>query len=371
MFYMSLISIFFFFLLLQEFSSSQQSKTNYVYIYYIFIILVALAVGLRGNQDEYSKIYFLSDGFSSFFIDRDLRKELLFELVMSFYREFSISAQFLYLTFSSVAVIIYGLYFRKFTSKYYLAFLFYLSLQIYNREFSALRLGFASALVLPMIYYIQEKKYTKFSVIYLTSLLVHSVSILSIFLIFLNRKINPINILFMIIFSFVIYLSGTVLYIMEFFEELNYLPHIISSYINTSTYAYDTKLINARLFLHLFLLLCFLFLSNKYENKINKGKSYVNLIVNSYALSLILMITFSNYAIFSFRFAAHFSSVEAIFVTYFIWFFKQKKFVTIALSIILVLISYLNYLVFPKLTPYKLFLSDHCDCLTTWCGRCI
>ena len=109
MFYMSLISIFFFFLLLQEFSSSQQSKTNYVYIYYIFIILVALAVGLRGNQDEYSKIYFLSDGFSSFFIDRDLRKELLFELVMSFYREFSISAQFLYLTFSSVAVIIYGL----------------------------------------------------------------------------------------------------------------------------------------------------------------------------------------------------------------------------------------------------------------------
>ena len=98
---MVLYHFFFVFLLLEEFFSNKINKANFVYVFYLFVFLVALAVGVRGNEDEYSKLYYLSKGFDDFFYVSDIRKELIFEAVIAFYKEYSIPPQFIYISFSS------------------------------------------------------------------------------------------------------------------------------------------------------------------------------------------------------------------------------------------------------------------------------
>jgi len=370
MIYFLFIASFVSALLMYELFMNEKNKVYFIYLFYFFVILTAIAVGLRGNEDEYSKFYY-SFGLSDLFHDRDIKKEFIFRLIVGFYRDYSIPPQFIYITFSSIAVIIYGVYYRKFTAFYYLAFLFYLSMQIFNREFSGLRLGFASMLVLPMIHYIHEKKFKKFTFIYLLSFLIQYVSVLSFLLLFLNKKFKATTLIFTIFIALLSYYSGAIEALITFIKELGYLPLIVERYISSKTYSYDIGLYNFKLIQQLLLFFCFIILSSKFDVNFGKGAQYQNLIVNTYFLSIILMIIFSSYAIFAFRFAAHFASVEAIFITYFVWFFRQKRFVVISMSFLLLVISYINYIVLERLTNYELFLHTSCDCLSSWCQRCV
>ena len=62
--YFIFISGFFFLTLI--FNSTKPIK-EYVYIYYFIVILVALAVGLRGMDDEYTRVYKLIPTLGDFF----------------------------------------------------------------------------------------------------------------------------------------------------------------------------------------------------------------------------------------------------------------------------------------------------------------
>ena len=170
---------------------SIKSSKERVILYYLFVFAVSILVGLRGNQDEYSQFYYLIPSLENIAITDLREKEPFFIFVVSLFQFLSLPAQSLYLFFSSVAVIINGYFFKKFTPFYYLAFLLYLSHAITIKEMSGLRLGYASALVLPMIYFIHQKKYINFFFTYLLSAMVQYVGLLSIFLVFLNRTIKP------------------------------------------------------------------------------------------------------------------------------------------------------------------------------------
>ena len=164
---------------------SISSDKDRVALYYFFILIVALLVGLRGNQDEYSQFYYLIPSLESLDSNFIFDKEPFFTFVVSLFQFLSFPTQSIYLFFSSVAVIINGYFFKKFTPYYFLAFLIYLSHAITIKEMSGLRLGYASALVLPMIYFIHEKKYIKFLLICLLSGMVQYVGLLSFFLVLL------------------------------------------------------------------------------------------------------------------------------------------------------------------------------------------
>ena len=221
-----------------------------------------------------------------------------------------------------------------------------------------------------MIYLIYEKKYIKFSLVYLLSIMVHYAAIISLFLLFLNRKLKTSTMLLILLTSILISSSGFVIYAMDLLNANNFLPEIVSRYMGTSSYSYDIGILNMKTLQQLFLLLFFIILIKKNDMIFGRGTEYANLIVNTYLLSTVLIILLSNYAIFAYRFAAHFGIVEGIFITYLIWFFKQSKLIVIMLSIMMLCLSYINYVVIEKVTKYVLFIGSSCDCLTTWCLKC-
>jgi len=357
--YFYFILFYFIFMSTRIIFSEEKYNTYYIISFYFIAVVVALLVGLRGNQDEYSILYFRAPSLDVFFAGGGyLQKEYLFELIISLLKEYLISPQYIYLIFSSSAVMIYAVFFRKFTNYYYVAFLFYLSVQILNKEMSGLRLGFVSAMVLPMIYFIANKKYHRFMFVYLVSCLIHYVSFLSIFLLYLNKKIGTKSVLLSLVGAIVIHLSGGVGELFKFLTWLGYMPLIVEHYLQTSSYVYDAGIFNLKLVQQVLVLVFFSYFISKYNIISNMvERQYFNLIFNTYLFSTTLMIIFAGYAIFSFRFAAHFAAVEPIIISYLIWFFKEKTIVTILMSILLVMIGYINYVFLDKLSDYEFLLT--------------
>jgi len=153
--YFIFISGFFFLTLI--FNSTKPIK-EYVYIYYFIVILVALAVGLRGMDDEYTRVYKLIPTLGDFFSGNFPiihEKGWVFGFISSFFKTLNFNSQSIFLFFSSTAVCLHAFFFRKYTRYYFLAFLLDLSHEFAFKEMNGLRMGFASALLLPMIYYLE------------------------------------------------------------------------------------------------------------------------------------------------------------------------------------------------------------------------
>ena len=77
----------------------------------------------------------------------------LFALIVAILKSFELSSQSLFILFCFLSIFLNAIYIRKFTDFYYLAFLFYISHGLIFKEWIGLRMGLASAMVLPIIYY--------------------------------------------------------------------------------------------------------------------------------------------------------------------------------------------------------------------------
>lgn len=323
-------------------------------LFYFFVILVAALAGLRGNQDEYSQFYEIIPRLDDAkLIDLISIKEPFFSFIVSLFQYLSLPPQFIFLFFSSIAVLINGYFYRKMTPFYYLAFLIYLSHAITIKELSGLRLGYASALVLPMIYFIQKKEYYKFSIAYLLSSMVQYVGLLSIFLLFLNRKINYKLLIFGLILTILLsYLNISEITI-NFLISINLVPQIIADYVNSSYHSYQSSLVFhlktlQQILTLVFMIICF----ERYQNLVAARVKYFNLLFNAYYFGTILLILFSSLAIFAYRFSAHFMAVEPIILTYAIWLFRDKKIPFLILVLISLIIAFINYVVLQRIESY-------------------
>ena len=330
------------------------TNNNYIYLYYFFVILVAILVGLRGNQDEYSRFYEIIPSLeNAAFRDLISEKEPIFSFIVSLFQYLSLPPQFIFLFFSSVAVLINGFFFKKMSSFYFLAFLIYLSHSITIKELSGLRLGYASALLLPMIYFIQKKDYIKFSLIYILSSLVQFVGLLSIILLFLNREFKYQLLIAGIFVAILIHYLDFIPYLINFLTAINLIPQIVSDYVNSSYHSYNSSLVFhlktlQQIVTIVIMLVCF----KNFKNTVSPRFKFFNLIFNAYYCGTVLIIMFSSLAIFAYRFSAHFMAVEPIILTYLIWMFKDKKFPYLLLASFSLIIAFINYVLFQRIEGY-------------------
>jgi len=331
-------------------------KKDYVLIYYWFVLFVALAVGLRGNEDEYTRVYLIMPTLGDFFFSGHEiinEKGWLFSFVASFFKTLAFSSQSLFLFFSGISVFIHALYFRKFTSHYFLAFLLYLCHEIAFKEWSGLRMGAASALVLPMIYYLHKRDNFRFFMLVVGATMIQYVAVLSALLYFINRRFKPILLWSGLIISVILLKTHFVYNTLWQLDSLGVLPSLVSSYLGYETYVYDAGVGHAKTVQQIITVsaLIYLFGYNK------STSSLYNLLFNTYYLSTVLYILFAEVALFAFRFGGHFYSVEPIILVYLIYAFKQKIFVANMIAISALIIAYINYVVIGRVEPYDLFVN--------------
>jgi hypothetical protein len=150
-------------------------------------------LGLRGNNDEYTRLYLtypsLIDLFSEENNEKLHEKGFLFSLIVVTLKSFELSSQSLFIFFCFSSIFLNALFIRKYTDFYFLAFLFYLSHGLVFKEWNGLRMGLASALVLPIIYYINQGKKIKFFILVVSAKLIQYIAIFSLFLIFLTEDL--------------------------------------------------------------------------------------------------------------------------------------------------------------------------------------
>lgn len=343
-----------FFFLTLIFNSIEPTK-KHTYLYYFIVIFIALAIGLRGMDDEYTRVYQLIPNLGDFFSGNFPiihEKGLVFTLISSIFKTLNFSSQSIFLFFSSTAICLHAIFFRKFTRYYFLAFLIYLSHEIAFKEMNGLRMGFASALLLPMIYYLRHDKKIKFFILGVIATLVQYVAILSFFLYFFQKKIKP-KYLFLGLFLAALLAELNIIYhFVLFLDSSNFVPYFISNYLN-SQYVYDVGLAHAKTIQQIITLLVLIFL---FGYKINTSKIY-NLLFHAYYLSTIFYICFSELALFAFRFGGHFYSVEPILLTYIVTTFKQRSIAANLLTFISLIVAFINYIVIERVSPYILFVN--------------
>ncbi len=357
MVYFLLICILFLFVIYQNSLKNYGINTLF---FYIFVFLIALFLGLRGNQDEYSRIYLIFPNLQNFFLDENSiflhQKGILFAFIIAVLKSLKLNSQSLLIFFCFVSIFLNAIYIRKYTKYFFLAFLLYVSHGLIYKEWAGLRMGFASVLVLPMIYYLYNGKRIKFVILATVATLVQYVGILSFFLIFLNRKINPTVLLIGLLISLIAYKFSITNLIFEFFINKKLLPFYIESYlIYENPYVYDAGLAHIKTIQQaiVVILLIFFFGFKKFETP-----KYYNLLFNAYYFGTILIIVFANHSLFAFRFAGHFSSVEPILITYFVLLFKQKYLVSNIIALTSLFVAYLNYVVYSKVTPYVFLVNN-------------
>lgn len=337
---------------------SGYKKIN-LYIFYFFVFFVAIAVGLRGNDDEYTRVFLSYPSLNGLFSEDNLRlheKGFIFALILASLKSFQLSSQSLFIFFCFSSIFLNAIFIRKYTDFYFLAFLFYLSHGIIFKEWSGLRAGLASAMVFPMIYYLQEGKKIKFFILAVGATLIQYIAIFSLFLIFLKRRFSRILLLLGIFFAFTMYKFGLINFITEILLNKNLIPSFASGYfVEGNIYMHDTGATHIKLIQQLIVIVFLIFFFGSNKTQVPK---YYYLLFNTYYFGTILMIIFSSYALLAFRVNGHFYSVEPILLTFFILLFRQKKIISTIMTFISLGVAYINYVIFSKIEPYIFLIKN-------------
>tara|TARA_Y100000996_G_scaffold410319_1_gene392473 strand:+ start:1936 stop:3051 length:1116 start_codon:yes stop_codon:yes gene_type:complete len=363
--YFLIVSIFFCFSLAHSYSIIDPIKIdsikdeNYIYIYYIFVFMISLAIGLRGDN-EYTRFYNYAVTLGNYFSIENysaVTQGPVFSLIMSSLKSLNMNSQALVLLFAFMSIFLHAVYFQKFTRYFFLAFLIYLSHEIIFKEFATIRAGFASALVLPIVYYICNKDKIKYwSLIFLGGL-VQYVGFLSIFLVYLNRYFKPKLLVSILIIAVVTYFLDLSTISLNWLADIGLLPPLIANYLTYDVYVYDAGLGNFKLVQQTLTVSFLIFIDSK--TNIRKVLPFYNLLFNAYFLSTILMIIFAPLALFAFRFGGHFYSVEPILITYLLYNFSANRQLSIFACLGGLSLAFLNYVILQKLENYTFLVDDY------------
>jgi hypothetical protein len=339
------------------------SMTNINYkisLHYSVALFVGLIIGLRGIEDEYSRLFIQYSTLSSLFESVPeviFEKGLLFGLICTLLRSTDLSSQSLLLIFGVASVMIHAVFYRRFTPYYYIAFLLYLSHEIAFKEWTQIRAGFASACVLPAIYYLKNGKTLNFLIITLIAGMIQYVGFLIILLYFFNRKISTKYLLIGLGTALIIpelhFIKDTLFYISNNVLLPQSISQNIINYVGSDNYGYELTIFHPKIIQQLFVLTGILCIQMRFGAI---KLPYYNLILNTYYLSTVLFIIFSEIAIFSTRFGGLFYSVEPILLLYIVYYIKQKYFYLLSFITASVILSYYNYIHRKLIEPYEMFL---------------
>ena len=205
-----------------------QSLVN---VYFLLVFLIALACGLRGDN-EYSRFFNYTLTLHNFFSTENIGEIIrgpLFALIMSSIKTIGLSSQSLLILFAFTSIFIHAIFYRKYTEYYFLAFLIYLGHEIIFKEFATIRAGLASALVLPIIFYIQSNQKLKYWSLILIGGLIQYVGFLSVILIYLNKRFSPRLLFFILFISVLMYFIDAASIVLNGLASAGLLPSIVSA----------------------------------------------------------------------------------------------------------------------------------------------
>lgn len=325
----------------------------------VFYILVGafliLLIGLRGNEDEYTRLFIKVPELLSFFSDTQIAFEsgFGFALICSVLKTIGFNSQALLLLFAFAAIAINLYYFNKYTKYFFLALLIYLSHEVIHHEWIQIRAGLISALVLPKIYLISQKKYKSFLVLLLLAFSIHYLAILSVLLLFLNYKYRFVYLLLLLLFGLMFKLAGGTAILINILRSYDLLPPRVELYLIWDVHNYNVSLLHPKILQQLITSFVVLFIYYKIKEF---RKNYF--IINTYLLSTVLLIAFSDFAILGFRSATHFVCVEPILITFFLNHFKHPNAMYPLAISLFIMISYINYIHNGAISEYVLFVRQ-------------
>ena len=344
-------------------------------IYALIVLSIAITLGLRGNMDEYSKFYILMPNLGEFignfeFYNEETRfkyvnntgntiayeKGYFFALIVSILKSLNLTSQSILIFFSSTSVLIHGYYFYKFTPYAFIALLFYISHELILKEWISIRQALVSAFILPSIYFVVNNKKIKFYSLFIFGTLIQYINILSLVLIFLNRRLSRGFIIFVLFLALFIHFSDlTRIILLNDYVKMIF-PSFITNYLISDIHGKSISIINPKLLQQITLI--FLLVANyKRFSQLSNELKYFNILFNTYFVGTILMIIFTGFSIFAYRFNGHFYVVEPILITYLIWYFRPKFIIVISIICLCLVFSYLNYVHLERLTPYQFLIQ--------------
>lgn len=324
-------------------------------VYYTLVLFVAFITGLRGNTDEYTRFFSLVSYLPDFLTSIDVvavQKGYFFTLLCSILKTMGFSAQSLFLVVALSSILIHAVYYRKLTKFYVLAFLIYLSHEIYFHEWVGIRMGLASAMVLPMIDLLVRNKKGRFYAVVLLSSQVHYVGILSLGLRWLCKEIKAKYMLWALAIASLIALTNVMGRGLVFLADAGVLPAFIGVYMRWQVYGYDIGLFHPKVLQQIFILLAVLYLKSR---KTELPSPYFTLVLNTYFISTFLFILFSDIAILATRFSGHFNVVEPLLLTYLAYYFAEKRVFATVLVLMSLSIGYINYVHRNLIDSYYLY----------------
>jgi transmembrane protein EpsG len=230
-----------------------------------------------------------------------------------------------------------------------------MSHEMIYKEWSGIRLGLASAMVLPCIYCLTQNKKGWFFFWVFIGAGIHYVGILSILIYWLQKKRKTTYHFLLLSVSILISQMGLVREILMYMDNAGIFPGIIHNYLISDNYSYDLGIYHPKILQQIFLLLLALYLQ---RNKVLHQLPYFTLTFNIFFLSTISYILLSEIAIFSARIGAHFYSVEPILIIYLSQRYIQKRFYLYVVSIVALIVSYINYVYRAKLPQYQMFTNS-------------
>jgi amylovoran biosynthesis protein AmsC len=324
-------------------------STDFRYIFVLLLFVFGLLIGLRGNQDEYTRIFVLIPDFSSFDHLLALEKGYVLYIYSSILKTIGLGSQYLLMAYALLSISLYSYYYRKFTPYFFLAFLIYMVHALQYREMHGIRMGLASALALPIMKNVLVNKNSRYFLLSFLSVFIHYVGVLSFLIYYLNRRFSLTFYFLSFSLAIIIAKTGVLVGILEYIRSLEILPNFISNYIVDKHWSYDAGLFHFKTMQQISFCILYLFLV--YRLRI-KTDNLSNLIFNMYFMSTILYVLFSQLAIFAFRLGSHFYVVEPLLIVMMINMFKEKRAVYMGIVFVSMIVSYVNYVYLHKVEDY-------------------
>ena len=128
------------------------------------------------------------------------------------------------------------------------------------------------------------------------------------------------------------------------------LPSRVKLYLNWEKYSYQVSFFHPKVLQQIVTSIFIIYIYNRFPDF---RSNY--LIINAYILSTVLMVSFLDFAILSFRSSTHFVCVEPIILTLLIKYFKYPQLMQTMIIIVFLLISYVNYIHNDSISEYILF----------------
>ena len=323
-------------------------------IFYISIFILIVVLSLRGSEDEYSGLvnesFPLDEYIDNFFIVFSVKGPII-NLLTSFIANYNLTTQLILLFYVPITFFFFFRIVYLNTILWNVALLMCLAHSVLITSMSGLRMGLSASLSLLMIHLVSRGKPRSATAVFVISLLNHYAALFSVLIFFLKRKKKFLFYVGGLIVAFAIYILDIPSFILPFFGR----ESIVTHYINTNVYVYNVGVLHPKTIQQI---VTFIILLLYVKNRPCLPPFFQGAF-NAYFLSTFLLISLAGYALFAFRLSALFIMVEPIILsTLFFHYFKKPAAARFVLYFVLLMISYLNYVILVKIEPYDFLVRD-------------